>query len=79
MNKSCKIIVTIEEDGIDVKAENWEGVTNIMLEHVHMAVVRKFQVLKAQKLGKMHGDKMLAEAAKRKEDADKLLAEELKK
>ena len=79
MNKPCKIIVTIEEAGIDVKAENWEGVTNMMLEHAHMAVVRKFQVLKAQKLGKMHGDKMLAEAAKRKEDADKLLAEELKK
>ncbi len=79
MDKPCKIVVTIDDDGIEVKAENWEGITNVMLEHAHMAVVRKFQVLKAQKLGKMHGDKMLAEAAKRKEEADKLLAEELKK
>lgn len=73
---NCRIIATITPEGIDVKTENWEGVTNVMLEHVHYAVVRKFQVLKAQKLGKLHGDKMIAEAAKRKEESDKL-AEEL--
>jgi len=65
-----KIHIEVTDSGFDIKLENWESVTNVMLERAHYAVVKKFQVSRAQKLGAVHKVKM---------DAERLAAEEQQK
>jgi hypothetical protein len=73
---NAKIVATITENGIDVVLTNWDGVTNMMLEHVHYAIVKESQKHRAKKLGLVHKEKMEAEAAVRADTAAKLLETE---
>lgn len=61
--KNPKIEVEITEQGIDVNLYNWDGVTNMTIERVHYAIVKRSQVYRAEQLGKMHAENMMAVAA----------------
>ena len=62
--KNPKITAVITPEGIIVKLENWEGVSNMMIEHVHYAIIKQSQVFRAQKLGAIHAEKMREDAEK---------------
>lgn len=64
MSNNAKVTVTITEEGIDIVLENWEGVTNVMIETIHYAIVKKSQVFRAQKLGALHALQMKKDAEK---------------
>jgi len=66
-----KVIVEVTDAGFEVDLENWEGVTNVMIERIHYAIVRKSQVYKAQKVGATYVKRMANEAAARQVEADK--------
>jgi hypothetical protein len=65
-NSNAKVTAIITEAGIEVELENWEGVTAIMIEHIHYAIVKKARIQQAQKLGALHKAKMEQDAQKEK-------------
>lgn len=76
--KNPKVIAEITDRGFSIKLENWDGVTNTMIERMHYAIVKESQVYRATKLGELHAVKMRAEAdAMKKQEAngDKLIEE----
>jgi hypothetical protein len=66
-----KVTVEVTESGFEVNLENWDGVTNVMIERIHYAIVRKSQVFKAQKVGATYVKRMADEAAARQVEANK--------
>ena len=61
--KNSKVIAELTESGIVIKLENWEGVSNVMLERIHYAIVKESQVYRAHHLGALHKERMEAENA----------------
>ena len=59
-----KVTVEITERGIEVELENWEGVSNVMIERVHYAIIQKTHRWKAEKLGAMHAARVNASSSK---------------
>ena len=75
---NAKITVEITDCGIDVVLKNWEGVSNVMLEHVHYAIVKESQVHRARLLGAMHAKNMnVAKGIKEAEAAERILNSKL--
>lgn len=61
---NAKVTATIDEEGIKVTLENWNGVTNVMIERIHYAIIRQSQVFRAVALGELHKEKMAADNAR---------------
>lgn len=66
-----KVTVEVTDSGFEVNLENWDGVTNVMIERIHYAIVRKSQVYKAQLVGATYGKRMADEATAREVEANK--------
>jgi len=74
--KNPRLTAEITPAGFTIELENWDGVTNVMIEHLHYAIVKKSQVHRATKLGALHASRMKAEAAKNLEEQKSKLPKE---
>ena len=64
-----EVIATVTESGIEIQFKNWTGVTNMMIEHIHYAIVKQSQIHRAKMLGALHKVRMDSEALERKTNA----------
>ena len=64
-----KVCAVVTSSGIEVKLENWEGITATMIEHIHYAIIKEARVHQSRKLGAVHALKMRQDAAATTDEA----------